>query len=159
MILVSMRLEDSPAVLRRRFAALKPGLRGVERRLRTATLPCLPSAAITRGPRLAPPWLGAAMLRTHSREGVRRLPNAHQRRPVYSGFTSKHRTAQSKAKRRTRSAVHNAGLKMRRHNKSIRRCRTKDKPSGFHTPHRAGRSGNAAPVTALLAARPPCRPT
>lgn len=80
------------------------------------------------------------MLRTLSREGVRRLPNAHRRRPVYSGFTSKHRTAHSKAKRRTRSTAQNAGLKMRRHNKSIRRCRTKDKPSGFHKPQRKRRS-------------------
>ena len=160
MILVSMRLEDSPAVLRRRFAALRPGLRGVERRLRTAT-PDLPfpvyprrQSRVSRGPRC----LGLAR-RCFGRipaGSVRRLPNAHRRRPVYSGFTSKHRTAHSKAKRRTRSAAHNAGLKMRRHNKSIRRCRTKDKPSGFHKPQRKRRSrhcpacGSAALPTDII---------
>ena len=144
MILVSMRLEDSPAVLRRRFAALRPGLRGVERRLRTAT-PDLPFPVYPRRPSRAgrgPRRLGLAR-RCFGRipaGSVRRLPNAHRRPPVYSGFTSKHRTAHSKAKRRTRSAAHNAGLKMRRHNKSIRRCRTKDKPSGFHKPQRKRRS-------------------
>lgn len=49
MILVGMRLDDSPAVLRRRFAALRPGLRGVERRLRTAT-PDLPFPVYPRRP-------------------------------------------------------------------------------------------------------------
>ena len=118
MILVSMRLEDSPAVLRRRFAALRPGLRGVERRLRTAT-PDLPFPVYPRRPSRAgrgPRRLGLAR-RCFGRipaGSVRRLPNAHRRPPVYSGFTSKHRTAHSKAK--------------------------KDKPSGFHKPQRKRRS-------------------
>ena len=154
MILVSMRLNDSPAALRRRFAALRPGLCDVEGCLRTAT-PDLPFPIHSRRPSHAgrgPRRLGLA------RRCFGRFPTGGRGRSQASECASttpcvqrsKHRTAHSKAKRRTCSAAHNAGLKMRRHIKSIRRCRAKDKPSGFHTPHRAGRSGNAAPAAALL---------
>ncbi len=76
-----------------------------------------------------------------------------------TAFTSKHKTAHSKAKRRTRSAAHNAGLKMRRHIKSIRRCRAKDKPAGFQCRIEQAAAETPLPPRPCFAARPPCRPT